>query len=362
MELIYRNKKPREDILAQTEKFRMPVSADKSMLFYGENFAGLSALLCGGYAGKIDLVYIDPPFNTRQSFSVEEGRTSTVSRARAGKVVFQDKFTLEEYLEFLRERIVPIRELLSERGSFYLHTDTKTGHYIKIVLDEIFGSDCFCNDITRVKSNPKNFKRAAYGNEKDVVLFYAKCAGKNIWNNVSLPLTEEERLARFPKRDERGYYTTIPLHAPGETANGVTGKAWRGILPPAGRHWRTKPEEFDRLDAEGRIEWSDRGNPRIKKYVNEHKGKKIQDIWTFKDPQYPAYPTQKNADMLDLLVKQSSAPDSIVLDCFSGSGTTLAAAERNGRRWIGMDKSEDAIRLTRAALAAADFVEYDLGE
>ncbi len=120
---------------------------------------------------------------------------------------------------------------------------------------------------------------------------------------------------------------------------------WRDIPVPSGRHWRTNPAEFDKLDSEGKIEWSSTGNPRIKKYADEHEGKKIQDVWTFKDPQKPIYPTEKNHDMLKLIISQSSLKDSIVLDCFAGSGVSLLCAEELGRKWIGIDQSDEAINI-----------------
>ena len=261
--------------------------------------------------------------------------------SRNSIIAYSDKFTLEEYLEFIRERIVLMHRLLSEKGSLYFHIDTKMGHYCKIIIDEIFGRDNFLNDITRIKSNPKN-------------------RGRNIWNNITELLTGEEIKTRYKKVDERGRYTTIPLHAPGETLNGPTGRPWRGMLPPQGRHWRTDPIEFDRLDAEGLIEWSSTGNPRIKKYAKDHKGKKIQDIWRFKDPQNPQYPTEKNEDMLTQIIQQSSNKDSIVLDCFAGGGTTLIAAEKSCRKWIGIDSSEEGIKTIRKRLKDADFIEYNL--
>ena len=119
------------------------------------------------------------------------------------------------------------------------------------------------------------------------------------------------------------------------------------IQVPKGRHWRTDPLEFDKMDAEGKIEWSSTGNPRIKKYADEHKGKKIQDIWTFKDPQNPTYPTQKNFDMICQIIKQSSSPTSIILDCFAGSGVTLKGAFKLNRTWIGIDNSVSAIDVIR---------------
>lgn len=361
MEITYSNKKSISTILQTAKAFQWKetMSGDSSILIKGDNFKGLSFLLHNGYAGKIDLIYIDPPFNTNQDFCVSEDRCQAVSMPKRGVLAFRDKYTLEEYLEFIRERVVLLRELLSDEGSLYFHIDTKMGHYCKVILDEIFGRENFRNDITRIKSNPKNFSRSAYGNEKDVILFYAKNGGKNIWNNITEPLTEEEIKIRYTKTDEKGYYTTIPLHAPGETTSGPTGQAWRGMMPPQGRHWRTSPDEFDKLDEQGLIEWSSTGNPRIKKYAKDHKGKKIQDIWRFKDLQYPLYPTQKNEDMLKQIVLQSSNENSIVLDCFVGSGTALAAAEKLHRKWIGIDNSEEAIKVVKSRMEKSDFQEYD---
>lgn len=362
MEICYKNKKSISDILQKSEMLKWSCEAynEPSILLRGDNFEGLSFLLHGGYEGKIDLIYIDPPFNTNQDYCVSEDRCQAVSMSKDGNIAYSDKYSLEDYLEFIRERIVLMHKLLSDRGSLYFHIDTKMGHYCKLVIDEIFGRENFKNDITRIKSNPKNFARSAYGNEKDVILFYAKKSGKNIWNDITEPLTKEEIKIRYTKKDAKGYYTTIPLHAPGETANGLTGQCWRGLMPPKGRHWRTNPEEFDKLDEQGLIEWSSSGNPRIKKYAKDHKGKKIQDIWTFKDPQYPLYPTQKNEKMIERIISQSSDENSIILDCFAGGGTTLAAAESLHRKWIGIDNSEEAIKIIRARLQNSDFTQYDL--
>ncbi|HNM66201.1 MAG TPA: site-specific DNA-methyltransferase, partial [Chitinophagales bacterium] len=149
----------------------------------------------------------------------------------------------------------------------------------------------------------------------------------------------------------------IPLHAPGETQNGKTSQAFKGILPPKGRHWRSDVAILEQWDNDGLIEWSNNGNPRKKIYFDEQEGKRMQDIWEFKDPQYPVYPTEKNADLLDIIVKTSSNEDSIILDCFAGSGTTLKSAQTNGRKWIGIDQSEEAIKVIIAKL---DRVEQDL--
>jgi adenine-specific DNA-methyltransferase len=219
-------------------------------------------------------------------------------------------------------------------------------------MDKIFGEDNFINHIVRIKCNPKNFHRAGYGNIHDMILFYSKTQNY-VWNDSRESFSEDDIRRLSPKVDKSGRrYTTTPLHAPGETQNGVTGLPWRGIRPPRGRHWQYPPEELDRLDKEGLIEWSPNGNPRKIIYADEmiQKGKKRQDVWDFKDPPYPIYPTAKNIEMLKVIINASSNPDDIVLDCFAGSGTTLVAAEALGRRWIGIDISEVAIETIQKRL------------
>ena len=329
------------------------ISLSDKMLIYGENIDVMKYLLANGYAGKIDLVYIDPPFSTDSVFTIGDNRVSTVSKSLFDKIAYLDTLKGSDYLDFLRLRLVLLRELLSEQGSIYLHIDYKIGHYVKVMMDEIFGFDNFRNDITRIKCNPKNFSRKAYGNIKDMILFYGK-TNASIWNEPYEPLEETDINGRFKKVDSKGrHYTTVPLHAPGETMNGKTGGSWRGMLPPKGRHWRCSPEELDELDANGLIEWSKTGNPRKIIYADEKikKGKKVQDVWTFKDAQYPTYPTEKNLEMLKFIIKASSNKGSIVLDCFSGSGTTLVASEMLERNWIGIDKSLEGIKVAEKRLS-----------
>lgn len=359
MELIYNNKISREDIMSKIDSFEAFKNiSNNSCLIFGDNFKALSSLL-KTHKGKIDLIYIDPPFNTNQIFMFSDNRKNAISCSKNSLIAYLDNLSREEFLEFIRERLILLKELLSEKGSIYVHIDTKVGHYIKILMDEIFGEENFKNDITRIKSNPKNFSRSAYGNEKDVIFFYVKNHSKNIWNEIKIPIEKEELEKKFPKIDKNGRrYTTIPLHAPGES-NGITGQPWRGMNPPIGRHWRTNPVEFDRLDSLGLIEWSSTGNPRIKKYADEHKGKKIQDVWKFKDPQYPHYPTEKNLNMLKLIIEQSSNPNSFVLDCFCGGGSTLLAAEELGRKWIGVDSSEVAINTIKKRKELKNYQYYE---
>lgn len=349
MTINYKNKKSKDEILnkAHNSSYNFEFLKNSSLLIKGDNINALSMLL-KNYNGKIDLVYIDPPYNTESNYYISNERANSVSTEKNSKLAYSDKMTKDDYLEFIRERLILIRELLSDEGSIYLHIDYKIGHYVKIIMDEVFGESNFKNDITRIKSNPKNFFRKAYGNEKDMILFYSKNANNNIWNDIKIPLDSNEIIKKFNKIDDNGRrYTTIPLHAPGETKQGITGETWRGIPAPSGRHWRTNPKEFDKLDKNGDIEWSANGNPRIKKYADQHQGKKIQDIWKFKDPQKPIYPTEKNIKLIERIILQSSKKDSIILDCFSGSGTTLECANLLGRNWIGVDNSEVAIEVTK---------------
>jgi adenine-specific DNA-methyltransferase len=349
MFLSYKNKKSIEEILesgniGKLEDFSINVNS----IIFGENFDVLQTLLKKyNVKNSIDLIYIDPPFATKNSFKIGQDRVSTISSSKNDKIAYEDFLTGAEFLEFIRERVILLREVLSEKGSIYLHIDYKIVHYIKILMDEVFGISNFRNDITRIKSNPKNFSRKAYGNQKDLILFYTK-TDDYIWNDSREEYSEEDIKKLFPKIGNDGRrYTTIPLHAPGET-KGETSKEWRGLKPPKGRHWRSEPKVLEELEKNGLVEWSNSGNPRKKIYFDERDGKKRQDIWEFKDPQKPIYPTEKNTSLLETIIKTSSNKNSIVLDAFAGSGTTLKMANSLERKWIGIDQSEEAIKIIKS--------------
>lgn len=337
--------------------FLKPINDENQNLFnkmiFGDNYYVLKSLL-PKFKNKVDLIYIDPPFGTGLNFSTIEN-----------DLAYSDKLVNSEFLEFLRKRLFLLREFMSENGSIYLHIDKKIGHYVKIIMDEVFGYENFINDITRIKCNPKNFSRNAYGNYSDMILFYAKNRDKNIWNEIKESLTKEEEIENFPKKHPvYGRYTTNPIHAPGITIDGDTGKEWKGILPPKGRHWRYSREELTRLDDLGLIEWSENGNPRKMVFVNEHKGKKVQDVWAFKDKglSYVDYPTQKNHDLLKRIILNSSNKDSIVMDCFAGSGSTLLVANQLKRNWIGIDNSNQSFEVIKTTFKKekikCNFYEY----
>ncbi len=292
-------------------------------IYNEDNYELLNKLIENGYRDKIDLVYIDPPFATGRIFTMTNERVSTISPASNGQTAYSDKYSLDEYLFFLKTRVEIIHELLSNKGSFYLHIDYKIGHYVKVMLDSIFGIENFRSDITRIKCNPKNFSRKNYGNIKDMILFYTK-TDDYIFNNIKVSSSSCDIQNRFSKIDLNGKrYTTVPLHAPGETSNGSTSEMFRGQYPPKGRHWRYTIDVLEKLYNDGLIETSSSGNMRLKNYADDYADKKLQDIWEFKDPQNISYPTQKNSEMLDYIVLNSSKENSIVMDCFCGSGSFL---------------------------------------
>ncbi|MBU1261544.1 site-specific DNA-methyltransferase [bacterium] len=353
MQLEYFNKKSEKEILNfEPCVLNEDWNNKPNKLIRGNNLSVLKALLdTYNLTSKIDLVYIDPPFSTNNNFMIGKDRVSTISSSRSDNIAYNDNLTGSKFLEFLRERLIFIRELMSDKASIYLHIDYKIGHYVKVLMDEIFGIKNFKNDITRIKCNPKNFERKAYGNIKDMILFYTK-SNNNTWNDPKDEFTKEDIEHLFKKVDKYGRrYTTIPLHAPGETQNGATGQEWQGIKPPKGRHWRSNPNVLEELDKEELIEWSVNGVPRRKIYADEKNGKRKQDIWKYKDAQYPSYPTEKNIEMIKTVILASSNTNDLVLDCFCGSGTTLQAAQELNRYWIGIDESVEAIKVTKNRLS-----------
>jgi len=325
-------------------------------LYFGDNLRGLRSLLSDPVVvGKVTLVYIDPPFATQGMFL-----------SREQKKAYEDDLFGAMYVEHLRERLIVLRELLSKQGSIYLHLDENMMFEMKLVVDEVFGSANYRNLIVRKKCNPKNYTRRAYGNIADFILFYTKTEDY-VWNRPVEPLSEEsKREYQYVEPETKRRYMKVPIHAPG-TRNGETGGLWRGMLPPPGKHWQYTPKTLDEMDARGEIFWSKSGNPRRKVYLNEHPGVGIQDIWLdFRDAhnqniKITGYPTEKNPDLLRRIIGASSNPGDIVLDCYAGSGTTLAVADEMQRRWIGMDNSPEAIssilnRFERGLLPMGDYV------
>ena len=317
-------------------------------LFYpADNLTGLRLLAQRDI--RVDLVYIDPPFATNNQFLLDNDRANTISAS--GRLAYADTIRGPDYLDALRLRLLAIRDIMSPTGSIYVHIGVNMEHRVRLLMDEVFGPQNFRNAIARIKCNPKNFARHSYGNIKDTILFYSVSPEKITWNPQRTPLSEDDLKRLYPRVDPDGRrYTTTPLHAPGVTRDGPTGQCWRGIRPPRGRHWRYPPEKLSELDDAGLIHWSATGNPRKINYADEAAGKMPQDVWEYKDPQRPLYPTQKNAAMLKRIILTSSNPGDTVMDCYAGGGGTLVEAARLGRRFIGMDDAPESHRVIRTRM------------
>jgi adenine-specific DNA-methyltransferase len=320
----------------QTERYN---GSDIKRLYHGDNIDVLTALLDDEkVCGKVTLIYIDPPYNTGGAFET-----------RDFKHAYDDRFTLESYLSFMRKRLELMHRLLSREGSIYVHLDSNMVFHVKVMMDEIFGIQNFKGMITRKKCKSKNFTRKTYGNISDYILFYSK-TDETVWNRPYEEWSDEKVLKEYPFIEEGTgrRYKRVPIHAPG-TRNGATGSPWRGMMPPEGKHWQFTPDKLDEMDARGEIYWSSNGNPRRKVYLDQSNGVPVQDIWldyldvNNQNTLITGYPTEKNIDMLKRIIETSSRPGDLVLDCFAGSGTTLVAAEQLGRQWIGVDIGDEAI-------------------
>ncbi len=340
--LTYEGKKDVSAILLQSfsqYKVEVPVNGGgENKFFFGDNLDVMLCLLSNGYKNKIRLVYIDPPFATTSVF---------VNRNQ--EHAYSDSLCGGEFVEFLRERLILIKELLADDGSIYLHLDGKMAFTMKLIMDEIFGENNCRAFITRKKCSTKNYTKNTYGNISDYIMFYSK-TDKYVWNRPFAPWEYDKMVEQYPCIDEHGRrYKKVPVHAPG-VRNGETGKEWRGKLPPKGKHWQYTPDKLDELDAAGEIYWSPTGNPRRMVFCDPSKGIPIQDIWMdYRDSinqsqKTTGYPTEKNFDMLRMIVEASSNDDDIVMDCFAGSGTTLGAAFETGRKWIGVDNSIESLK------------------
>lgn len=353
--LQYSNKEPESSIIMNTP---LAVLKEKKVygdydgkgwvnkLIFGDNLPVLQALCQDPeIKGNVRLIYIDPPFGTGKVYDEREDLT------RYDRKVYEDTLVSYEYLEFLRKRLILMKELLAEDGSIYLHLDRRMAHYLKVLMDEIFGARNFRSWITRKKCHPKGYTKKTFGNIQDFILFYSK-RGTPVWNKPLKRLTEEKIKGseyRYVEESTSRIYKKVPLHAPG-VRHGATGQPWKGRKPLKGKHWQYPPKKLEEFDRQGRIYWSPTGNPRLKVYLNERKGVLMQDIWLeYLDPmnQFTSvtrYPTEKNQAMLEKIVETSSNKGDIVMDAFMGSGTTLVAAEKLNRKWIGIDNGGVAIK------------------
>ncbi|HBR1692585.1 TPA: site-specific DNA-methyltransferase [Klebsiella quasipneumoniae subsp. quasipneumoniae] len=318
---------------------------------WSDNSLALNRLMVEGKKAK--LIYLDPPYATGMGFS-----------SRSNEHAYDDCLTEAAYLEFMRRRLILMREILDDDGTIYVHIGHQMLGELKCLLDEIFGRERFINLITRRKCSSKNSTKNNFANLNDYILCYSK-GKKYIWNRP-LKKPDAEWLAKeYPKTDSKGQFKLVPIHAPG-VRHGATGGEWKGMLPPPGKHWQYTPEKLDILDASGDIHWSKTGNPRRKVYLTDDKSIGYTDYWEeFRDAHHQSilvtgYPTEKNFNMMKLIVGASSNPGDLVIDPFCGSGSTLHAASLLQRKWIGIDESLFAAKtvMKRFAIGRAPMGDY----
>lgn len=335
------------------------------LLYHGDNKDVLAHLLANGFRGKVKLIYIDPPFDSGADYVRKvqlRGAKGTVKidgedYTLGEQVQYSDIWANDNYLQFMYERLLMLRELLSDEGALYLHCDWNRSHQLRMVLDEVFSAEFCRNEIIWKRTSARSDSKF-YNHIHDVILFYSK-GDAPTFNEQFTPYEKAYLDKYFGMKDADGRRFASKDATQAGLRNGATGTPWRGFNPASkGNHWKVVPTELDRLDREGRIYWPEKegGWPRLKQYLDETKGRAIQSIWDDVMPvnsqadEREEYPTQKPVTLLERLIRSSTNPGDIVLDCFIGSGTTAAVAQQLNRRWIGCDINKGAIQTTAKRL------------
>lgn len=358
----------------------------RNRLIWGDKKYVLPSLL-PEFAGKVNLIYVDPPFDTGADFSFtatvpdhpdtpeDEAFAFTKEPSIIEQKAYRDTWGrgLDSYLQWFYETAVLLHELLHESGSLYVHLDLHVAHYAKAILDEVFGTENFRNEIIWKRTSAHSSANR-FGPVHDTILFYAK-SDAQVWNALAQPYDQSYVDQRFARTDSDGRaWKDADLTGSG-TRQGETGLSWRGFNPTEkGRHWAYPPSELDAMDRKGLIYWpaKEGGWPRQKQYQQTMAGIPVQDVVTDIFPinamarERLDYPTQKPEPLLDRFLKASSNEGDLVADFFGGSGTTAAVAEKLKRRWITCDLGRFAIHTARKRLLSIDgvrpFVVQNLGK
>ena len=345
------------------------------LIWTNDNLVALTSLLAGDAShppleGKVDLVYIDPPFAVQADFKInveiENGLSDEKLPTLIEEIAYKDtwKDGLDSYLSMMRDRLELLKRLLAPTGSIYVHCDWHAGHYLKVLMDEVFGYDRFITQIVwqRVTSHSDS---QGFGTNYDMLLAYT-AADRGTWNPAYEPLSDSYVQSHYNQLDENGRrFRWDNATAAGQ---GPPREFFRKVLaPPPGTHWRWSQESIDSLIKQGRIALTSRGKPQYRRYLDENQGKQVQSIWTDIHPvnsqahEAKGFPTQKPAALLQRIIASSSNPGDLVLDCFAGSGTTVIAAETMTdaegkpapRQWIAIDCGKFAVHITRKRLIEA---------
>lgn len=331
-------------------------------IYWGDNLQVMSHLL-KTYRGKITLIYIDPPFDSKANYKKQielKGKAVENDSTVFEEKQYTDIWTNDEYLQFMYERLILLRELLTDNGSIYVHCDWHKSHYLRCILDEIFGVHSFRNDITWVRStNPKGsqHKSSRYDVFTDTILFYTKTdQTKPDLDAIRIPLTEQELLEKYNREDEKGrYYPGPAIRSASMGARPDLVYEYNGYTPPI-FGWRVNRQKLEKIDRQGNLDWTSGGKPFRKLRIEDDKGKPIGNFWDdisligSQAKERLGYPTQKPEKLVERIIKASSNHGDIVLDCFMGSGTTQAVAMKLGRRFIGADINLAAIEITTKRL------------
>lgn len=368
----------------------------KNTLYYGDNLDILREHIA---SESVDLVYLDPPFNSNRNYNVlfkDEGGKESEAQITAFQDTWHWNTKAEEtyqslvtegderisnmigalrqfigtnqmmaYLVMMAARLVELHRVLRPTGSLYLHCDPTASHYLKVILDSVFGIQNYLSEIIWKRTSAHSSAKR-HGPVHDVILFYSK-SSVYVWNQSYQPYDDTYLDAFYTHRDSDGRrWRRSDLTGAG-IRHGETGKVWRGMdVTAKGRHWGVPPSELDKLDAQGKIHWpaKEGGVPMLKRYAEEMPGVPLQDVWTDIPPMHNlsserlGYPTQKPTALLERIIAASSNPGQVVLDPFCGCGTTIAAAQGLGRRWTGIDITHLSVALQKYRLKAA----FDLDE
>jgi len=357
-------------------------------LFYGDNLTILRQYIPDE---SIDLIYLDPPFNSNRNYNIlfkDESGNQSAAQINAfedtwhwdinTEAIYQELTTAHHvppqvsdmiaalrafiganqmmaYLTNMTIRLVELHRVLKPTGSLYLHCDPTASHYLKIVLDAIFGFENFHTELIWKRSGAHNdTKQGAKqpGRIHDVILFYSK-TNDWLWNPVFTAYDEDYLKTTYSRVDPNTGRRFKASDLSAAKGGGDTSYEWKGNLPPNGRYWAYSKENMQKFEDENRIYYSSTGKPYLKQYLDEMPGKHIQSIWDDIPPisaqsaEKLGYPTQKPQALLERIIAASSNPGDVVLDPFCGCGTAVAAAQALDRRWIGIDITHLAITLIK---------------
>jgi len=308
------------------------------LLFHGDNKEVLAHLLANGFRGKVDLIYIDPPFDSGADYlrrvelrGIDFPRTEGEYYEIGEQIQYTDIWVHDNYLQFMYERLILIKELLSDDGSIWLHCDWRKSHHLRLLMDEVIGADNFRAQVAWRSMTSSGYKgKKSLGRSHADILYYSKSENL-IYNPLYLKISEE-MLERYKHEDPDGR----------KFKDSYLGDAL--------------PETIEQLRSENRLYITSTGGYRIKHYLDEAKGTLVDDVWVDIDVEnsqalvQTGYPTQKPEALLERIISLTSNPEDVVLDCFIGSGTTAAVAQKLGRRWIGCDINKGAIQTTTKRL------------